>query len=230
MPNTSWEAFARHVWNFIMKRTSWITKIWIVSDALIIGIPSMLLLSITLVKWEMPLTKITLAPPPTMEVENGFVSRFVPFYNRVTHCRNVSVLPSGQSHPLPMLPWNRHQCTPGISSLAVSGSTYIPLIYHLYTTYILSIGWLYAPYHLLREPGNSIDFWSFFWSKSMGVDPNLRVCFLGMAGAHRPSWGSDHCVSHPCHRVFFWSGSEKCRLRRCESPDFLFSSKEHHEM
>ena len=29
--------------------------------------------------------------------------------------------------------------------------------YHLYTTYILPIGWLYAPYHLLREPGNSID-------------------------------------------------------------------------
>ena len=30
-------------------------------------------------------------------------------------------------------------------------------IYHLYTTYILPIGWLYGTYHLLREPGNSID-------------------------------------------------------------------------
>ena len=30
-------------------------------------------------------------------------------------------------------------------------------IYHLYTTYILPSGWLYATYHLLREPGNSID-------------------------------------------------------------------------
>ena len=30
-------------------------------------------------------------------------------------------------------------------------------IYHLYTTYLLPIGWLYGTYHLLWEPGNSID-------------------------------------------------------------------------
>ena len=30
-------------------------------------------------------------------------------------------------------------------------------IYHLYTTYILPSGGLYATYHLLREPGNSIE-------------------------------------------------------------------------
>ena len=28
---------------------------------------------------------------------------------------------------------------------------------HLYTTYILLSGGLYATYHLLREPGNSVD-------------------------------------------------------------------------
>ena len=27
----------------------------------------------------------------------------------------------------------------------------------VYTTYILPIGWLYATYHLLREPGTSIE-------------------------------------------------------------------------
>ena len=30
-------------------------------------------------------------------------------------------------------------------------------IYHLYTTYILPIGWLYITYHLLREPETAID-------------------------------------------------------------------------
>lgn len=30
-------------------------------------------------------------------------------------------------------------------------------IVHLYTRYILRIGWLYATYHQFREPGNSID-------------------------------------------------------------------------
>ena len=31
------------------------------------------------------------------------------------------------------------------------------------TTYILPIGWLYGTYHLLREPGNSIDSTHFRW-------------------------------------------------------------------
>ena len=30
-------------------------------------------------------------------------------------------------------------------------------IYHLHTTYILPIGWLYITYHLLREPETAID-------------------------------------------------------------------------
>ena len=34
---------------------------------------------------------------------------------------------------------------------------YIPLIYHLYTTYILPSGGLYNPYHLLGEPETAID-------------------------------------------------------------------------
>ena len=48
-------------------------------------------------------------------------------------------------------------------------------IYHLYTTYILPIGLLYATYHLLREPGNSVEdspslFFKkngFFWFKTI---------------------------------------------------------------
>jgi len=48
-------------------------------------------------------------------------------------------------------------------SIAVSGSLnrwdrwYIIPQLAVYTTYILPIGWLYTTYHLLREPGNSID-------------------------------------------------------------------------
>ena len=34
---------------------------------------------------------------------------------------------------------------------------YIPLIYHLYTTYILPAGGLYATYHLLGEPETTIE-------------------------------------------------------------------------
>ena len=36
-------------------------------------------------------------------------------------------------------------------------AVYIPLIYHLYTTYILPSGGLYNPYHLLGEPETAID-------------------------------------------------------------------------
>ena len=32
-------------------------------------------------------------------------------------------------------------------------------IYHLYTTFILPSGGLYATYHLLGEPKTTIDFW-----------------------------------------------------------------------
>ena len=32
-------------------------------------------------------------------------------------------------------------------------------MYHLYTTYILPIGWFYGTYHLLREPETTIDKW-----------------------------------------------------------------------
>ena len=54
----------------------------------------------------------------------------------------------------------------GTSSMVVSGSpnrcqvAYKPpigIIYHLYTTYILPSGWLYATYHLLGEPETTID-------------------------------------------------------------------------
>ena len=51
-------------------------------------------------------------------------------------------------------------------AFTINGCFLVPLIggrYHIipqlavYTTYILPIGWLYGTYHLLREPGNSID-------------------------------------------------------------------------
>ena len=47
-------------------------------------------------------------------------------------------------------------------------------IYHLYTTYILPIGWLYATYHLLREPGNSIDY-----------EPRVITVQLRILGSHQ---------------------------------------------
>ena len=34
---------------------------------------------------------------------------------------------------------------------------YIYIYYHLYTTYILPSGWLYATYHLLGEPETTIE-------------------------------------------------------------------------
>ena len=97
---------------------------------------------------------------------------------------HVSVQPSGQSHPLPMLPWNRHRCTPGI-------------------------------------------FWELF------VDSNLWVCFLGMAGAHRPSWRSDHCVfTHPCRWfLMFEAGANNAGFVDVNPQTFQSSlQKEHHEM
>ena len=39
----------------------------------------------------------------------------------------------------------------------IGGRWYITPQLAVYTTYILAIGWLYVTYHLLREPGNSID-------------------------------------------------------------------------
>ena len=46
-------------------------------------------------------------------------------------------------------------------------------IYHLYTTYILPSGGLYATHHLLREPETTIELTS-------------------VLGAHPPSRGNDH--------------------------------------
>ena len=43
-------------------------------------------------------------------------------------------------------------------------------IYQLYTTYILPIGWLYATYHLVREPGNSIDIRCRMFSINSSID------------------------------------------------------------
>ena len=56
-------------------------------------------------------------------------------------------------------------------------------IYHLYTTYILPIGWLYATYHLLREPGNSIEHKDLQWM--------LNIVF----------------GCHPCHGFLLGSGN-----------------------
>ena len=47
----------------------------------------------------------------------------------------------------------------------------------LYTTYILPIGWLYATYHLLREPGNSIDMCS--WVNSNFFGSCVPLFFVG---------------------------------------------------
>ena len=60
---------------------------------------------------------------------------------------------------------------------------YIPLMYHLYTAYILPIGWLYATYHLLREPGNSIDLkrkneWIWLWIDGCLNDFCFQVCLF----------------------------------------------------
>ena len=44
-------------------------------------------------------------------------------------------------------------------------------IYHLYTTYIFPIGWLYITYHLLKEPGNSIDHIHIFVKRVKGIAP-----------------------------------------------------------
>ncbi len=40
-------------------------------------------------------------------------------------------------------------------------------IYHLYTTYILASGGLYATYHLLGEPETTIDSWEDFWTTEL---------------------------------------------------------------
>ena len=45
---------------------------------------------------------------------------------------------------------------------------------YIYTTYILPIGCLYATYHLLREPGNSIEY--MFNMSPLNMIPTLYEC------------------------------------------------------
>ena len=64
----------------------------------------------------------------------------------------------------------------------------IGTIYHLYTTYKLPIGGLYITYHLLREPGNSIDqHFEVMSSKSDLV--SLAVFFFGGGDVELEMWG-----------------------------------------
>ena len=79
-----------------------------------------------------------------------------------------------------------------VISIAVSGSlnsdrSYIITQLAAYTTYILPFGGLYATYHLLREPGNSIDYiqiLGFFTSKFFTPIPPPCFSPVGKTARH----------------------------------------------
>ena len=54
------------------------------------------------------------------------------------------------------------------------------LLHHLYTTYILPSGGLYATYHLLREPDTTIDQWMRLLQCTAMTSGNLRGLHLSI--------------------------------------------------
>ena len=74
-------------------------------------------------------------------------------------------------------------------------------IYHLYTTYILPSGGLYATYHLLGEPETTIDYWGFLPTSQMSAFLNNRGAPQKLEMNCSLLWGEDGLLNSRFFRL-----------------------------